>query len=72
MKTMNFDEVNLNVDGELITISIDSPINGSSETTLMLEELMIFLTDLGNAMKEAEQTETANKINRELERLKRI
>ena len=50
---------------------VKSPTSEEVEVNLMIDELMIFLTECGNTMEKAKEAECAAKIKRELERIRR-
>jgi len=70
LRTCNFESIRLEVVGEDIKVVVKSPTSEEVEVNLMIDELMIFLTECGNAMEGAKEAECAAKIKRELERLK--
>jgi len=71
LRTCNFETISLKIVGEDIKIVVKSPTSEWVEVNLMIDELMIFLTECGNAMEEAKGAESAAKIRRELERIRR-
>lgn len=68
MKTMGFSvlKINHNDDGAILFAS--SPAQGSVEIELTPDELMLFLVEVGNGLKDARSIELNKKIRKDLEK----